>query len=121
MKAGALTWRSDRVKRLFLNVLELKAVSLVLQVQGPVSKPKSVGCNGQLNSGSLHQLTRRNPLGGDVRSPVEDNDLCHHFQITLKTRHIHRLFNVMADLLSRSNPVLSTEWLLHPQVFNSSV
>ena len=50
-----------------------------------------VGCNGQLNSGSLHKQTRRNPLGGDVHSPVEDHDLCHHYQITLKTRHIHRV------------------------------
>ena len=29
------------------------------KVQGPVSKPNSVGCNGQLNSGSLHKQTRR--------------------------------------------------------------
>ena len=36
------------------------------KVQGPVSKP---------NSSSLHKQTRRNPLGGDVRSPVEDHDL----------------------------------------------
>ena len=45
------------------------------KVQGPVSKPNSVGCYGQLNSSSLHKQTRRNPLGGDVRSPVEDHDL----------------------------------------------
>ena len=43
--------------------------------QGPVSKPNSVGCYGQLNSSSLHKQTRRNPLGGDVHSPVEDHDL----------------------------------------------
>ena len=35
----------------------------------------SVGCDGQLNSGSLHQQTRRNTLGRDVCSPVEDHDL----------------------------------------------
>ena len=45
------------------------------KVQGPVSKPNSVGCNGQLNSGSLHKQTRKNSLGGDVCSPVEDHDL----------------------------------------------
>ena len=45
------------------------------KVQGPVSKPNSVSCHRQLNSGSLHKQTRRNPLGGDVRSPVEDHDL----------------------------------------------
>ena len=42
---------------------------------------------------------------------------CHHYYITLKARHIPGCLNVMADLLSRSNQVQSTEWSLHPQVF----
>ena len=42
---------------------------------------------------------------------------CHHYQIILKARHIPGCLNVMADLLSRSNQVQSTEWSLHPQVF----
>ena len=45
------------------------------KVHGPVSKPNSVGCYRQLNSSSLHKQTRRNPLGRDARSPVEDHDL----------------------------------------------
>ena len=45
------------------------------KVQGPVSKPNSVSCHRQLNSGSLHKQTRWNTLGGDVRSAVEDYDL----------------------------------------------
>ena len=45
------------------------------KVQGPVSKPNSVGCYRQLNSSRLHKQTRRNPLGGDVRCLVEDHDL----------------------------------------------
>ena len=45
------------------------------KVQGPVSKTNSVGCYRQLNSSSLHKQTKRNPLGGDVHSPVEDHDL----------------------------------------------
>ena len=45
------------------------------KVQGPVSKPNSVGCYRQLNSGSLHKQTSRNPLSDDVRSPVKDHDL----------------------------------------------
>ena len=45
------------------------------KVQGPVSKPNSVNCHRQLNSGSLHKQTRWNPLGRDVRSPVENHDL----------------------------------------------
>ena len=46
-----------------------------LKLQGPVSEPNSVGCNGQLNSGSQHNQTRRNSLSRDVRSPVEDHDM----------------------------------------------
>ena len=42
---------------------------------------------------------------------------CHHYHITLKARHIPGCLNVMADLLSWSNQVQSTEWSLHPQVF----
>ena len=45
------------------------------KLQGPVSEPNSVGCNGQLNSGSLHKQTRRNSLSRDVHSPVEDHDM----------------------------------------------
>ena len=54
----------------------MKAVSLALQsFKDQCQKPNSVDCYGQLNSSSLHKQTRRNPLGGDVRSPVEDHDL----------------------------------------------
>ena len=35
-----------------------------------------------------------------------------HYHITLKARHIPGCLNVMADLLSRSNQVQSTEWSL---------
>ena len=45
------------------------------KVQGPVSGPNSYSCNGQLNSGSLHKQTRRNPLIGNVCPPVEDHDM----------------------------------------------
>ena len=45
------------------------------RLQGPVPESNSVGWDGQLNSGSLHQQTRRNTLGRDVCSPVEDHDL----------------------------------------------
>ena len=45
------------------------------RLQGPVPEPNSASCDGQLNSGSLHQQTRRNSLNRDVCSPVEDYDL----------------------------------------------
>ena len=66
---------SDREKRLHINVLELKVVSGLEKVQGPVSKSDSVGCHGQLNSSSLYNQTRKNPLSGDVCSPVETHDM----------------------------------------------
>ena len=46
-----------------------------LNLQGPVSEQNSVGCHGQLYSGSLHKQTRRKSLSRDVRSPVEDHDM----------------------------------------------
>ena len=46
-----------------------------LTFQGPVSKLNGVGCNGQLNSGSLHKQTRRNSLSRDVCSTVANHDL----------------------------------------------
>ena len=64
---------SDWEKRLHINVLELKAVSLALR--GPVPEPNSASCDRQLNSGSLHQQTRRNSLSRNVCSPVEYHDL----------------------------------------------
>ena len=81
------------------------------KLQGPVPEPNSASCNGQLNSGSLHQQTRRNSLLWKIMT------WCHHYHITLKARHIPGCLNVMADLLSWSNQMQSTEWSLHPQVF----
>ena len=45
------------------------------RLQGPVPEPNSASCDGQLNSGSLHQQIRRNSLSRNVCSPVEDHDL----------------------------------------------
>ena len=45
------------------------------RLQGPVPEPNIASRYGQLNSGSLHQQTRRNSLSRDVCSPVEDYDL----------------------------------------------
>ena len=86
------------------------------RLQGPVPEPNSVSCNGQLNSGSLYQQTRRN--SAEMCALLwKIMTWCHHYHITLKARHIPGCLNVMADLLSRSNQVQSTEWSLHPQVF----
>ena len=61
-----------------------------LRLQGPVPEPNSASCDGQLNSGSLHQQTRRNSLSRDVCSPVEDYDLVpslsHNFESQAHSR-----------------------------------
>ena len=46
---------SDREKRLHINVLELKAVSLALRSFKDQCQNQTASCNGQLNSGSLHK------------------------------------------------------------------
>ena len=51
-----------------------------------MSKPNSVGCYGQLNSSSLHKQTRRNPLGRDEWSPVEDHDMVPSLPDNLKSQ-----------------------------------
>ena len=86
------------------------------RLQGLVPEPNSVSCDGQLNSGSLYQQTRRN--SAEMCALLwKIMTWCHHYHITLKARHIPGCLNVMADLLSRSKQVQSTEWSLHPQVF----
>ena len=42
---------------------------------------------------------------------------CHRFKISLRARDIPGCLNVIADSLSRSTQIQSTEWSLHPQVF----
>ena len=56
------------------------------KVQGPVSKPGSAGCYGQLHSSSLHKQARRNPLGGNVCSLVENHDLVPSLQDNIKSQ-----------------------------------
>ena len=46
----------------------------------------SASCYRQLHSSSLHKQTRRNPLGGDVCSPVENHDLVPSLQDNIKSQ-----------------------------------
>ena len=86
------------------------------ELQGPVSEPNSVGCNGQLNSDSLHKQTRRNSFGRDVCFPVEDHDMVPSLPDNIESQTHPRVPE--CDVMSRSNQVQSTEWPLHPQVFH---
>ena len=109
---------SDREKRLHINILELKAVSLAL-------RDFKDQCQNQTVLAATNNSTvvaYINKQGGTHSAEMcallwKIMTWCHHYHITLKARHIPGCLNVMADLLSRSNQVQSTEWSLHPQVF----
>ena len=105
-------------KRLHINVLELKAVSLALRDFKDQCQNQTV----LVATDNSTMVAYINKQGG-----THSAEMCsllwkimtwyHHYHITLKARHIPGCLNVMADLLSRSNQVQSTEWSLHPQVF----
>ena len=67
---------SDREKRLHINVLELKAVSLALQrFKDQYQNQTVLVATDKSTVVAYIKQTRRNPLGGDVRCPVEVHDL----------------------------------------------
>ena len=109
---------SPQEKRLHINILEFKAVSLALRH----FKDK---CQDQTVLVAIDNSTvvaYINKQGGTHSAQMcallwRIMTWCHHFHITLKARHIPECLNVMADLLFRSKQVQSTEWSLHPQVF----
>ena len=109
---------SDRKKRLHINVLELKAVSLALRDFKDQCQNQTV----LVATDNSTVVAYINKQGGTHSAEMcallwKIMTWCHHYHITLKARHIPGCLNVMADLLSRSNQVQSTEWSLHPQVF----
>ena len=100
------------------NVLELKAVSLALRDFKDQCQNQTV----LVVTDNSTVVAYINKQGGTHSAEMcallwKVMTWCHHYHITLKARHIPGCLNVMADLLSRSNQVLSTEWSLHPQVF----
>ena len=108
-------------KRLHINVLELKTVSLALRS----FKDQCQNQNVLVATDNSTVLAYINKQGGTHSAEMcavlwKIMTWCHHDHITLKARHIPGCLNVMADLLSRSNQVQSTEWSLHPQVVHTS-
>ena len=102
---------SDREKRLHINVLELKAVSLALQSFKEQFQNQTV-LVAMDNSTVVAYINKQ---GGSHSAEMcallwKIMTWCHHYHITFKGRHIPGCLNVMADLLSRSNQVQSTEW-----------
>ena len=109
---------SPQEKGLHINVLELKAVFLALRH----FKDQCQGQTVLVLTDNSTVVAYINKQGGTHSAEMcallwRIMTWCHHFHITLKARHIPGCLNVMADLLSRSNQVQSTEWSLHPQVF----
>ena len=98
---------SDRGKRLHINVLELKAVSLALQM-----------FNGQCQNQTVLVVTDNSTVVAYINKQGGTHSVemyallwkimtwCHYYQITLKARHIPGCLNVVADLLSRSKEVV---------------
>ena len=106
---------SDRAKKAIHKCYRAEGgVSGPSKFQGPVPKPNSSGCYGQLNSISLHKHKGRTHSAEMCTLLWKIVTWCHHYQIALKARHIPGCLNVISDLLSRSNQVQSTEWSLHP-------
>ena len=110
--------RSDREKRLHINVLELKAVSMALQR----FKDQCQNQTGLVATDKSTVVAYINKQGGTHSAKMcgllwKIMTWCHHYQITFEASHIPGCPKVLADLLSRSNQVQSTEWSLHPQVF----
>ena len=109
---------SPQEKGLHINVLELKAVFLALRHFKDQCQDQTV----LVATDNSTVVAYINKQGGTHSAEMcallwRLMTWCHHYHIILKARHIPGCLNVMADLLSRSNQVQSTEWSLHPQVF----
>ena len=104
---------SDREKRLHINVLELKAVSLALQRFKDQCQNQTVLVATD-NSTVVAYINKQGGIHSAEMCALlwKIMTWCHHYKITLKARHIPGCLNVMADLLSRSNQVQSTGWPL---------
>ena len=108
---------SDREKRLRINVLELKAVSLALQRFKDQCQNQTLLVATD-NSTVVAYIKQGGTHSAEMCALLwKIMTWCHHYKITLRARHIPGCLNVMADLLSRSNQVQSTECSLHMQVF----
>ena len=99
---------SDREKRLHINVLELMAVSLALQSFKDQCQNQTV----LVATDNSTVVAYINKQGGTHSAEMcallwKIITWCHHYQITLKARHIPWCLNGMADLLSRSNQVVT--------------
>ena len=103
--------------RLHINVLELRAVGKSLLHFLPLLRGHTVGVYAD-NTTALAYLkhqggTRSEPLNSEAQRILRWTEA---HQISLTTRFLSGLRNVVADAVSRRGQVLPTEWTLHPEV-----
>ena len=97
---------SDRDKRLHINVLELKVISLALRSFKDQCLSQTVLVATD-NSTVVAYINKQGRAHSAEMCALlwKIMTWCHHYQITLKARHIPGCLNVVADLLSRLNQV----------------
>ena len=103
-----------------INVLECKAVWLALDRFHDLVKNSAV----LLFTDNTTTMAYINKEGGtkSYQMYIITRDLllwCHQRNVRLKATHIKGSMNVMADLLSRNQNTVNTEWSLHPAVVQS--
>ena len=110
------TWTlTDR--KLHINCLEFKAVTLALQHWAPLLQGRQVMVATD-NSTVVSYINKQ----GGTRSPTLLRLAVNLFLwlesqgIIVRARHIPGCLNVIADHLSRPNQPIPTEWFLHPEI-----
>ena len=101
-----------------LHVLELKVVSLALQRFKNQCRNQTVLVATDNSTVVAYINKQRGTHSVEMCALLwKIMTWCHHYKIKLRAKHIPGCLNVMANLLSRSNQIQSTEWSLQPQVF----
>ena len=108
--------------RLHINVLEALCVKKALEYWEHQLLGKSVLIQTD-NTTVVSHLNR----GSGCRSVTQHLVIrslllwCHARQITVTARHLPGRYNQLADLLSRRDQVIATEWTLHPSIMLSII
>ena len=109
---------SQHEKHLHINLLELKAIFLVLQFF-------KKNCSNNLvliasdNTSVVSYISKQGGTKSAALCTLIWRILtwCHNNKVTLRARHVPGSLNVITDGLSRRNQIQSTEWSLSPQIF----
>ena len=113
------TWNHQECL-LHINILELRAITRALQDLFSLVLGRQI----LVCSDNTTVVAYINHQGGTQSEPLlqEVSQLllwCQTHNIQLRARHIPGRLNVIADKLSRSHQIISTEWQINPQVVQS--